>query len=107
MFIYSYYYVCSLLGILSFNRTQSKVIAGLLAGQNTLRKHLYIKGLIDSPLCRKCGAKEETLARVLHECEALATLRLSYLGSFFLDLENVSILNMGGIWQVIKGTGFP
>jgi len=76
--------------------TQSKVVAGLLAGQNALRKHLYIKGLIDSPLCRRCGANEETSARVLHEREALATLRLTYLGSFFLDPEDVSSLNMGG-----------
>ena len=40
---------------LSFNRTQSRVVTGLLTGHNTLRRHLYPLGLIDSPLCRGCG----------------------------------------------------
>jgi hypothetical protein len=43
---------------------QSKVFTGLLIGQ------LYIMGLIDSPLCRRDGAEEETSAHVLCECEA-------------------------------------
>jgi len=39
------------------------------------RRHLYIMGLIDGPLCRRCGAEEETLAHVLCECKALVSLR--------------------------------
>jgi hypothetical protein len=62
-------------------------------------------GLSDSPLCRKCGAEEETSADVLCECEALATLRHSYLGSFFLDLEDVRELSLGAIWDFITRTG--
>jgi hypothetical protein len=61
-------------------------------------------GLRDSPLCRKCGAEEETSARVLYECEALATHRHTYLGSFFLDPEDVKELSVGAIWNFIKGT---
>jgi hypothetical protein len=30
-----------------FNRTQSRVVIGLLTGRNTLRKHLHIMGLTD------------------------------------------------------------
>jgi hypothetical protein len=30
--------------LLSFNRTQSRVVIGLLLGHNTLRRHLYIMG---------------------------------------------------------------
>jgi len=59
----------------SFNRTQSRVVTGLLTGHNTLRRHLYLLGLLDNPLCRKCGVKEETSAHILCECEALASLR--------------------------------
>jgi hypothetical protein len=59
--------------LMSFNRAQSRVVIGLLTGHNTLRRHLHIMGLMDSPLCRKCGAGGETLAHVLCECEALAT----------------------------------
>jgi hypothetical protein len=69
--------------------TQSRVVTGLLTGHNTLRRHLHIMGLLDSPLCRKFGAVEETSAHVLCECEALATLRHIYLGSFILDPEEV------------------
>jgi hypothetical protein len=32
-------------------------------------------GLIDSPLCRKCGAEDETSAHILCRCEALAFIR--------------------------------
>jgi hypothetical protein len=91
--------------LLSFNRTQSRVVTGLLTGHNTLRRHLHIMGLSDSPLCRKCGAEEETSADVLCECEALATHRHSYLGSFFLNPENIKELSLGAIWTFITRTG--
>ena len=39
-------------------------------------------GLINSPLCGRCGAEEETSAHVLCECEVLASLRLTYLAPF-------------------------
>ena len=87
--------------LLSFNRiqsspVQSRVVTGLFTGHDTLRKHLYLKGLIDSPLCRRCMAEEEPSAHVLCECEALATARHTYLGSLFLDPENVSSLKSRG-----------
>jgi len=68
---------------LSFNRTQSRVVTGILTAHNTLRRHLHLLRLIDSPLCRACGVKEENSAHILCECEALASLRHTYLGSFF------------------------
>jgi hypothetical protein len=57
---------------LSFNRTQSRAVTGLLTGHNTLRRHLHLLGLLDSPLCRRCAVKEETSAHILCECEVLA-----------------------------------
>ena len=71
--------------ILSFNRTQSRAVIGLLTGHNNLRRHLHLLRLLDSPLCRRCGVKEETSAHILCECEALASLRHLYLGSFFFE----------------------
>jgi hypothetical protein len=91
--------------LMSFNRAQSRVVTGLLTGHNTLRRHLHIIGLLDSPLCRKCGAGEETSANVLCECEALATLRHIYLGSFFLDPEDVRSLSLRAIWNFFRRTG--
>jgi hypothetical protein len=64
--------------LLSFNRTQSRIVTGLLPGHNTLRRHLHLMGLSCSPLFRKCGAEEETSIHVLCECEYLAALRYAY-----------------------------
>jgi len=76
--------------LLFFNRIQSRVIIGLLTGHNTLRQHLYVMGLSDDPICRKCGTEEETSVHVLCACEALASLTYSYLGSCFLDSEDIT-----------------
>jgi hypothetical protein len=90
---------------LSFNRTQSRVVTGLLTGHNSLRRHLYLLGLLDSPLCRGCGVKEETSAHILSECEALASLRHIKLASFFLELEDIKSIRLGAIWSFSRATG--
>jgi len=54
------------------------VVTCLLIGCNTLRRQLYITALIDSPLCRRCGAGRKTSVRVSCECEALVTLILTW-----------------------------
>jgi hypothetical protein len=77
---------------LSFNKTQSRAVTGLLTGQNTLRRHLHLTGMSDSPLCRRCGAEGETSAHILCECEALTSLRHVYLGSF-LEPENIKSIH--------------
>ena len=88
-----------------FNRTQSRAVIGLLTGHNTLRRHLYVMGLSNNPICRKCGNEEETSVHVLCACEAMASLRHSYLSSFFLEHEDVRKLNIEAIWKLVKGTG--
>jgi hypothetical protein len=92
---------------LSFNGTQSRVVTGLLAGHNTLRRHLHLMGLTDSPLCRKCGAEEETSAHIRCRCEALALTRHAYLGSFFLKPEDIKNQNLGAIWRFSKAARLP
>jgi hypothetical protein len=91
--------------LLSFNRTQCRVVIGLLTGRNTLRRHLHIMGLCNDPMCRKCGTEEETSVHILCECEMLASLMHAYPGSFFLDLEDIRVLDKGVIWNFAKGTG--
>ena len=54
---------------------------------------------------RKCGTEKETSVHILCKCEALASLRHKYLGSFFLDPEDIRLLGVGAIWNFIKGTG--
>ena len=46
--------------ILSFNRDQSRAVTGLLMSHNTLRRHIHLLGLLDSPLCSRRGVEEET-----------------------------------------------
>jgi hypothetical protein len=92
---------------MSFNRTQSRVEFGLLTGHNALRRHLHLLGLVDSPLCSRCGGKEETSAHSLCECEALASLRQVHPGSFFLEPEDVKNISVGAIWNFSKAIGLP
>ena len=89
--------------LLSFNRTQSRIVIGLLTGHNTLRRNLYTMGLSNNPTCRKCSTEEEISVHILCECEALDSLQHTYLGSFFLDLEDIRKLSIGAMWNFAKG----
>jgi len=91
--------------LLSSNRTKSRVINGLLTGHNTLKRHLYAMRLSSNPTCRKCGTEEEMSVHILCECEALASLRQAYLGSFFLDPEDVMYLSRGPSEALVKEQG--
>jgi hypothetical protein len=92
---------------LSFNRTKSRAVTGLHTGHNTLRRHYYLMGLSDCPLCRRCGAEDEISAHILCEYEALASLRHVYLGSFFLEPEDIKNITLGAIWNFGNVTGLP
>jgi len=92
---------------MSFNRTHTRAVIGLLTGHNTLRRHHYLLGLVDSPLCRKCGVMEETSAPILCKCEALASLRHADLGSFFLEPKDIQSISLGAIWSFSKASGLP
>jgi len=61
-------------------------------------------GLSNDATCRKCGTEEETSVHILCECEVLASLRHQYLGSFFVDPEDIRVLEVRAIWNFIKGT---
>jgi hypothetical protein len=91
--------------LLSFNRKQSRVVTGLLAGHNTLIRPQYAMGMSSNPNCRKCGIEAETPVHILFECEVLASLRHTHLGSFFLDPGDIMHLITGVIWISGKGTG--
>ena len=54
-----------------------------------------------------CGAKEETSAHILCECEALASLRHVYLGFFFLDPEDIKNISMGPSGTLAKEQSSP
>jgi hypothetical protein len=93
--------------VMFFNRTQSRAVIGLLAGHNTLRRHLYLLGLQVRPVCRKCGVMEEISAHILCECVALASLRHAYLGFFFLEPKDIQSISLGGIWSFSNTSRLP
>jgi hypothetical protein len=70
-----------------------------------LGRQLCIIGLNNNPTCRKCGTEGETQVHILCECEELASCRYTYLGSFFLDPEDIRELGIGANWNFPKGTG--
>jgi hypothetical protein len=91
--------------LLSFNRTQCRVVTDLLTGHNTLRRHLCVMGLSNNPTCRKCGAEEDSSVHILYECEALASFGHAHMGSFFLDPEDTVNLSIGAIGNFGKERG--
>jgi len=90
---------------MTFNRTQSRVVTGLLTVHNTLRRHLHLLGLLDSPLCRKCVVGEGTSAHIASA--RLVSLRHAYLGSFLLEPGDIRSLGCGVIWSYSKVAGLP
>ena len=46
--------------------------------------------------------RQETSAHILCECEALALLRLAYLGSFFLEPEDPKSLGFGPSGTLVR-----
>jgi hypothetical protein len=92
---------------LYFNKTQSRAVIGLLTGHNTLRTYLYLMRLSDSHCIGGVEAEDETVAHILCKCEALASYRHVYLGSFFLEREDIMSIRLGAIWNFSKVTGLP
>jgi hypothetical protein len=62
-------------------------------------------GLRNNPAFRKCGAEEDTTVHILCDCEALDSLRHTYVDSFFFVLEDIRKQIIGAIWKFAKGTG--
>ena len=74
--------------------SRCRAVTGLHTGHNTLRTHLHLMGISDSPLRGRCGAEEEISANILCECETLASFRHAYLGSCFLDTGDVKSISL-------------
>jgi hypothetical protein len=82
------------------------VVTGLLTGHNTLRRHLHLMGLTDSPLCWKYDAEDDISAHILCRCEALASISHAHLCSF-LEPEDINSQTLGAIWRFSKAAGLP
>ena len=80
--------------LINLNRTRIRMVVGLLTGHNTLQRHLHIMKISEDPMCRRCGREQETSAHVLCQCEAFASTRHRYLGSHFVNPEDIRNANI-------------
>jgi len=75
---------------------------GLSTGTLRVRR----RGFVSMTLCAgNAVLRRRPQYHILCECEVLASLKHAYLGSFFLDPEDIRELGMGVIWNFPKGTG--
>jgi hypothetical protein len=61
--------------------------------------------LSNNPPYKRFDTKKNTSDRGLCECEALASLKHAYLGSLFLNPDDIRKLIIGVSWNFGKGTG--
>jgi hypothetical protein len=64
-------------------------------------------GLCDNPICKRCGRLLRRKPQFMF-CVSVRPLlhsRHQYLGSFFLDPEDVRTLNIRALWKFAKETG--
>ena len=57
--------------LLNMSRQQLSVVIGLLTGHLCINGHIYKIGKDINPLCRRCLNGNETVERLLCECESL------------------------------------
>jgi hypothetical protein len=60
-------------------------MVGLFTGHCHRKEHLFKLGLTDYPTCERCLEDDESATHILCDCEAIAYLRFSHLGQYFLD----------------------
>jgi hypothetical protein len=93
--------------VLSFSRTQSRAVTDLLIGRNTLRRHLHLMGLSDSPLCRRCGAEDWNLGPHSLWMWNFGLTQTCVSVLLFLAARGHQEYNLGAIWNFRKTTGLP
>jgi hypothetical protein len=71
--------------LLKLTRNQLHRVTGLLTGHFHLKGHLFKMGLIDSPICERCLAKDKSATHILCDCAAIAYLRFCHLGHYFME----------------------
>jgi hypothetical protein len=81
--------------LLSLSRNQLKIKTRLLTGHCHLKGYTFKLWLVDSSGCDSYKQASETALHIVCDCEALAVLRFSYLGHYFLktaDFTNTSTM---------------
>jgi len=67
---------------------------------------LYLMGLIDSPLYRRCGAEEEDFSTSFVWVWSFCNTQAYLFGFFFLNPDDVRNVGLGQSGTLLKGQGF-
>ena len=70
--------------LLSLNRSDLRIITGLLTGHCPAFYHLKKIGVVLNDTCRFCKSEPESSEHLLCSCEALASSRYNFLGGYLL-----------------------
>lgn len=62
-------------------------------------------GLVDNPMCSRCGQALEVVLHVLCDSEALAELRFKYLCWHFLEPGDIDDVFISGVLQFVQSVG--
>lgn len=90
---------------IKLSKNKLRILTGLLTGHCKLREHLHKLNLETNGDCRFCNEAAETPAHILTDCEALIHKRRQYLGSYFINMDEMPSISPLRILEFIKATG--
>jgi hypothetical protein len=67
--------------------------------------HLFKLGLTDDLTCERCVEKDESATHIICECEAIAYLRFSHLGQFFMEPSDYYDARIIEVLHFIRSVG--
>jgi hypothetical protein len=87
--------------LLKLNRDQLRRVVGLFTGHCHLKGHLFKLGLT----CEQYLEKDESATYILYDCEAIAYLRFSHLGQFFMEPSDYYDAPINKVLHFIRRVG--
>jgi len=92
---------------MTFNRIQSRVVTGLLTGHNTLRRHLYLLGLLATPCVGSAGWERKPRLTYYVSARLWPHSDMRTWAPFFWEQEDIRSLGLGAISKCSKVAGLP
>ncbi|MCP3666291.1 MAG: hypothetical protein GY696_27955, partial [Gammaproteobacteria bacterium] len=91
--------------LLALSRVNLKLVAELYTGHCCLERHLFIRQIAISPMCKYCEQDEETAWHCLAECPAWGFIRQSTWGQFRLRPGHALRLSPKSLLRFTLATG--
>ncbi|VEN58452.1 unnamed protein product [Callosobruchus maculatus] len=91
---------------LSLDRSNLRLLVGLLTGHNTFRRHLFVTRVVNDPTCTWCGEEKESSAHILCRCETLGYHRQTMLGTRTLEPIEIKRIGPKNVLAFAKRAGF-